>query len=79
MEKIIELKIREIQKKFNFEISDYILDVIPKGDIYEIIVFIGLAYLNNRLRTEQANVLIFEFCKKKGGNESFFELLPVNY
>ena len=79
MEKIIELKKNEIQRKFDFEIPDYILDVIQKGDIYEIRVFIGLAYINNRLSTEQANTLISEYCKRKSRKESFFELLSVNY
>lgn len=64
MEKSIELKMSEIQNKFNFEIPNYILEIIPKGDTSEIRVFIGLALVNNRISKEQANILIFNYCKK---------------
>lgn len=79
MEKTIELKMREIQNKFNFEIPNYILEIIPKGDTSEIRVFIGLALVNNRISEEQANILISEFCEKSKEKSRVLELLSANY
>ncbi|HJJ18555.1 MAG TPA: hypothetical protein OIM61_04720 [Clostridiaceae bacterium] len=69
IESKIEKRGKEIQKKYNFEIPDYVLhEIVEKegeNSSNNIIALINLAKVNNRLLPEDADILRKEVKSKK--------------